>query len=52
MGWHDSFEKLHPPAPRDCVLEDEEEQTYAEFKEMGKREPNEQGTGRNKLIAS
>ncbi|KAL7579809.1 hypothetical protein ACA910_021941 [Epithemia clementina (nom. ined.)] len=54
--WRDSYAALHPPADPlslasadDDVGEQEEEQTFRQFMEMGKREPNERGTGRWKI---
>eukprot|EP01038_Epipyxis_sp_PR26KG_P014444 gene14444-19383_t len=41
--------ELFPAANPNHVFEDEENQTYGEFVEMGKRKPNRKGTGRNKL---
>ena len=40
---------LFPAANPDSVFDDEENQTYKNFVEMGKRNPNVQGTGRYKL---
>ena len=41
--------RLFPPARLENVFEDEDNQSFEEFLEMGQREPNEQGTGRVKL---
>jgi len=41
--------KLFAPVDPCCVFQDEENQSYAEFDEMGNREPNEEGTGRFKI---
>lgn len=47
--YHDSYAPLHCPAQPDSYFSDEDEQTYEEFVDMGKRNPNNQGTGRWKL---
>jgi hypothetical protein len=43
--------KLYPAPHPDAIFEDEEEQTFEDFVEMGKRKPNIHGTGRWKLNA-
>lgn len=40
---------LHTEAPPDVLIPGEIEQTYDEFVDMGKRQPNRMGTGRFKL---
>jgi predicted Zn-dependent protease len=40
---------LHPPAEPNSFFKDEDEQTYEEFVDMGRRNPNVMGTGRWKL---
>lgn len=42
---------LFPPANPACTFQDEDGQAYEEFRDMGKRAPNTQGTGRVKLSA-
>ncbi|KAG9400254.1 hypothetical protein AC1031_011166 [Aphanomyces cochlioides] len=44
--FHESTADFHPPADPETCFSDEEEQTYDEFVDMGKRRPNAQGTGR------
>ena len=44
--WHDSYDRLHQPPNPEAIFDDEEEQTFEEFVEIGKRSPNVQGTGR------
>jgi hypothetical protein len=43
--------KLYPAPHPDAIFEDEEEQTFEDFVDMGKRKPNIHGTGRWKLNA-
>lgn len=43
---------LFPAANPCCIFDDEENQTYESFVEIGNRNPNAQGTGRFKLIKS
>ena len=40
---------IFPPADPDSIFDDEDGQTYEEFVEIGKRPPNEYGTGRFKM---
>jgi hypothetical protein len=42
----------HAPAAAENVLEEDEEQSYDEFVDMGQREPDEEGRGRWKLSSS
>jgi hypothetical protein len=44
--FHASYGHLHAVANADSYYEDEEEQTFDEFVEMGNRPPNAEGTGR------
>jgi hypothetical protein len=37
--------KLHPPPRPEAFFEDEPEQTYQDFVDMGRRNPNSEGTG-------
>jgi hypothetical protein len=48
--WHESYTNKfhHTPHPA-AIFDDEEEQTYDQFIEIGKRPPNSRGTGRWKL---
>ena len=43
------MEKLFTKADLESVVEDEENQSYEMFVEIGSRKPNKNGTGRNKL---
>ena len=43
------MEKLFPLADSNSIFEDEDNQTFDIFVEMGKRKPNIKGTGRYKL---
>jgi hypothetical protein len=42
---------LHPPPHPDAFFEDEVEQTYQEFVDMGRRNPNKEGTGKKPMKA-
>lgn len=45
--WHESYaDRLHQPPSPDAIFDDEDEQTYGEFVDMGRRAPNAEGTGR------
>lgn len=44
-----SMADLFPAANPESIFEDEVEQTYEDFEEIGKRNPNKKGTGRYKL---
>lgn len=47
--YHKSYHHLISKPNKDDYYEDEEEQTYDEYVDMGKRNPNANGTGRWKL---
>lgn len=47
--YHKSYRSLHRPADENSFYSDEQEQTYDDFIEIGKRNPNIHGTGRWKL---
>ena len=47
--WHDDFSSLHPSPPEGSIHEEDAEQSYASFLNMGRRSPNLKGTGRHKL---
>mmetsp|Transcript_13254 Transcript_13254/g.13315 ORF Transcript_13254/g.13315 Transcript_13254/m.13315 type:complete len:324 (+) Transcript_13254:173-1144(+) len=47
--FHPSYIHMHPIADVDSYFSDEEEQSFAEFVDIGKRNPNALGTGRWKL---
>ena len=44
-----SMAELFPAANPESIFEDEAEQSYEDFVEIGKRNPNKKGTGRYKL---
>jgi hypothetical protein len=50
--YHRSFCHLHSSPNEDSYYEDEDEQTFDEFLDMGRRPPNEEGTGRFKISAT
>ena len=47
--WHPSYAAQHERAPRGTAEDEDEEQSYEEFVDMGRRKPNTDGTGRFKL---
>ncbi len=49
---HTKYSHLHPRADEDAYFSDEEEQSYAQFVDMGNRPPNEEGTGRFTITPS
>ena len=44
---HPTLLDLHPVPDEDAYFSDEEEQTYDDFVDMGKRKPNSMGTDEN-----
>ncbi|CAJ1962133.1 unnamed protein product [Cylindrotheca closterium] len=45
-AWDPSYASLHRKALPEAIDEDDEEQSFRQFVDMGKREPNARGTGR------